>query len=1097
MKKSLKIKMIGKNDISINSSLTIIKLKSFNEKNVINTRSIKNINYNNKKNQIKNDENIIFIVREFLFNLLILSILVQNIISICCQNTIISKDSFITLKVCQNGIQKIFNNGTRPNEIWIDNEIKPFINNSYSLNNTNIVKLIWQNEITNCFKMFYECNTIIEINFTYFEASKCRNLEKFFQGCNSLISLDLSGFISSNLLYRMCGVFMNCYSLISVNLSNFDTSNVLNFGHMFYNCKSLTWIDMSNFNTRKVKYLDYMFYGCKKLESLNLSNFVSHDALFMDNMFSECDELKRIDFPNFDLTSVTNIETVNNIFFNCTNLEYINIKNLKSNIILESNYFFSGTPKNLVICVDNSKKQLFNNSINNNCIILSCNGKLPENEYINTENGCFTENCLLTNYKYEFENYCYEDCPANSKKRDNTEKLEGYDENGKFFCKPICNETFPYEIISTQKCVKNCDLSSLLNKSCILNYQVIEKKRNIDIFDTLLENIEDIFTSNNYDISDIENGNNNVIKYKQMTVTLTSTKSQQKDEKIGNVSTINIGDCEKILKDEYNISKNETLFMKKIEAFQEGMIIPKIEFDLYYKLNGTNLAKLNLSYCSNTKIDISIPIKLPDNIDKYNSSSRYYNDICYVSTSDDGTDITLKDRKEEFMNKNMTVCQDNCFFSGYNYTTNVAKCSCDIKESSSFFDDIKIDKSKLYENFIDIKNIANINILVCYKVLFSKKGIIKNYGNYFLILIIIAHLIIIIIFYSLNFIKEIQNIIKVISNGIDNFQSSEKENRKNNKKEVFQKSKYNNEKKKKNKGLKNVGKKYSKKINLNKRNLKNIEKHSKNNNKLNLYSYSKEIIIYQKNKNELNIDIDNKSKQIQNIMSYNDEELNELNYEFALQCDKRKYCEYYYSLLKSKHALIFTFCNNTDYNSKIIKIDLLLFNIALFYFVNAIFFNDDTMHKIYKNKGAFDILGQLPQIIYSSIISIIFGIVLELLALTEGTILDIKKIKLKQEFKMKIRSLYTKIKCKFLLYFIINTIFLLFFWYYLSMFCAIYSNTQIHLIKDTLLSFTLSLIEPFGIYLIPGFFRIPALSEQNKNRYILYKFSKILQMILI
>ena len=210
--------------------------------------------------------------------------------------------------------------------------------------------------------------------------------------------------------------------------------------------------------------------------------------------------------------------------------------------------------------------------------------------------------------------------------------------------------------------------------------------------------------------------------------------------------------------------------MKKIEAFQEGMIIPKIEFDLYYKLNGTNLAKLNLSYCSNTKIDISIPIKLPDNIDKYNSSSRYYNDICYVSTSDDGTDITLKDRKEEFMNKNMTVCQDNCFFSGYNYTTNVAKCSCDIKESSSFFDDIKIDKSKLYENFIDIKNIANINILVCYKVLFAKKGLILNYGSYSLMIIITAHLIIIFIFHLKNLYSKIQkkiNKISLILNNLD------------------------------------------------------------------------------------------------------------------------------------------------------------------------------------------------------------------------------------------------------------------------------------------------------------------------------------------
>ena len=64
------------------------------------------------------------------------------------------------------------------------------------------------------------------------------------------------------------------------------------------------------------------------------------------------------------------------------------------------------------------------------------------------------------------------------------------------------------------------------------------------------------------------------------------------------------------------------------------------------------------------------------------------------------------------------------------------------------------------------------------------------------------------------------------------------------------------------------------------------------------------------------------------------------------------------------------------------------------------------------------------------------------------------------------------------------------------MFCAIYSNTQIHLIKDSLLSFATSLIEPLGMYLIPGIFRIPALTE-NKNRHSLYKFSKILQFILL
>ena len=83
---------------------------------------------------------------------------------------------------------------------------------------------------------------------------------------------------------------------------------------------------------------------------------------------------------------------------------------------------------------------------------------------------------------------------------------------------------------------------------------------------------------------------------------------------------------------------------------------------------------------------------------------------------------------------------------------------------------MKIDKTKLYENFIDIKNIANINLLVCYKVLFSKNGLIKNFGSYSIIGIIILHLIIIIIYYSKNLYRQIQNIINKISFSLENFE---------------------------------------------------------------------------------------------------------------------------------------------------------------------------------------------------------------------------------------------------------------------------------------------------------------------------------------
>ena len=219
--------------------------------------------------------------------------------------------------------------------------------------------------------------------------------------------------------------------------------------------------------------------------------------------------------------------------------------------------------------------------------------------------------------------------------------------------------------------------------------------------------------------------------------------------------------------------------LKKIDVKQEGMNIPKVEYDVYSKINGTNLVKLNLSYCENSKVNIIYPIIIADSIDKMNSSSDYYNNLCYTATSDSGTDITLNDRKKEFVNNNRTVCQDDCIFSDYNYQSQKAKCLCDVEESSTYFADMHIDKAKLYKNFIDIKNIANINLLACYKVFFSKNGILYNYGSFILIAIILAHFIIILIFYIKNSFKSLKQIILDISFGIMNMNLIQDKGKKN------------------------------------------------------------------------------------------------------------------------------------------------------------------------------------------------------------------------------------------------------------------------------------------------------------------------------
>ena len=163
--------------------------------------------------------------------------------------------------------------------------------------------------------------------------------------------------------------------------------------------------------------------------------------------------------------------------------------------------------------------------------------------------------------------------------------------------------------------------------------------------------------------------------------------------------------------------------------------------------------------------------------------------------------------------------------------------------------------------------------------------------------------------------------------------------------------------------------------------------------------------------------------------------------------------------------------------------------------VNALFFNDKTMHKIYLDEGNYNFIYQIPQILYSSVLSGILNAVIKFLALTQKNFI---KIKQEKEFENLIKiknSIIKNLRVKFISFFIISFLLIVFCFYYISCFCGIYINTQIHLIKDSIISFSGSLIYPFGIYLIPGIFRLFSLKTKKPSHELLYKFSKLLQLI--
>ena len=150
------------------------------------------------------------------------------------------------------------------------------------------------------------------------------------------------------------------------------------------------------------------------------------------------------------------------------------------------------------------------------------------------------------------------------------------------------------------------------------------------------------------------------------------------------------------------------------------------------------------------------------------------------------------------------------------------------------------------------------------------------------------------------------------------------------------------------------------------------------------------------------------------------------------------------------------------------------------------------MHQIYEDEGAFNFIYQIPQILYSTIISTVIKVIISFLSLTEKALVKIKSQKNK---KLALENLDKVLKCiakKTIIFFSISFLLIIIFWYYLACFCAVYKNTQVYLIKDTLISFSTSLLYPFVINLFPGMLRFPAIKSKKKYLFIV---SYILSLI--
>ena len=217
-----------------------------------------------------------------------------------------------------------------------------------------------------------------------------------------------------------------------------------------------------------------------------------------------------------------------------------------------------------------------------------------------------------------------------------------------------------------------------------------------------------------------------------------------------------------------------------------------------------------------------------------------------------------------------------------------------------------------------------------------------------------------------------------------------------------------------------------------------------------------------------------------------------MEYEEAAKHDKRSYIRIYFSLIKREHKILFTFFICNDYNLFFIKIWRFVFLIASDMAMNALFFTDETMHKLYLSYGKYDFVQQIPQIVYSTIVSQILEIFLCYLSLTDSPFYEIKSMKLSKSNFESIKKIIKSTNNKLVVFYIFTFIFYVGFWYIIVIFCAVYENTQITYLKDCFFSFLLSLILPFVLYLFPSALRICAIRDDKISSHCTYKLSEVI-----
>ena len=484
------------------------------------------------------------------------------------------------------------------------------------------------------------------------------------------------------------------------------------------------------------------------------------------------------------------------------------------------------------------------------------------------------------------------------------------------------------------------------------------------------------------------------------------------------------------------------------------------------------------------------------NIDIFNKSDIFYNDLCCFFESPNGRDVPLKERLLLFY-PNITLCDESCTNLGVNLTSMKAVCECKLR---ALLNEAK-DATKLVGlDFTNLIDSISIDVVKCFRTVFQYKYFIHCYGGFISIFLIIIQSICVIISckISMNKIRKTTLSLMVnyshLLNQRKSLNSPPRKTFKNSKTLKITNNFYNNTKS--NSHFQ---------INTNNRsNVKNTPKSQKrlllgnNNNKkytrtfnINTKKTAKRLIPEKK----INKTLNNSALPLNGeneIKEYLETSMDNLEYDELIIREKRSFWRMFFDKLIANQKIIDLFFNNNWIIPRTIRLIFLIVMLDLYFVVNALFYNETYIKDLYylnEEETFFSFVPRsLNRIIYTSLSSTVLNFIISLLFPTENKIKKIMKRKKNniKEMKNKIIISIKNIIGNYMIFIIISYVLTIISWYYNSCFNNVYPYLKIEWIKSSIFIFiVIQLIIILGCFIF-AFLRFISIKCKNER---IFRFS--------